>query len=164
MTTKNTVINISDSPSMSIEDQVKLLEPLIDITRCDRISLRQLRLNHKEIISKLQITGKPVLLRINQMDYPLCDIKGYLELEHRRQCVLSRCKTAEEILKTRKIDFPDPQLQEVECLRTEIADTKDRLINMELEIQKTRNILIELENRKTAIINSMKAKNDKQAN
>ena len=73
-------------------DIAEFLKPLIDISTCDETSLTNLMRNRKEIISKLNETGRPVLLRTDSQTLLLCDAKTYFDLEMRRRCITSQYK------------------------------------------------------------------------
>lgn len=112
--------------NLSIEDLAIFLEPLIDILKCDRISLTEFRRNHKEIISKINETNVPVVLSINGQCLLLCDAKTYSELENKRQRIISQIESVDD-LQLGKIDFTKPPFADLEILQREVRDQKERL-------------------------------------
>ena len=113
---------IHDAPIKSIDDLAEFLEPLIDITTCDRTSLTNLKLNHKEIIDKLNYTGRPVLLTISGQTLLLGDARIYFDLETKRRCLFSQFKSVEEALgPTGVAEVSDPLFIELEGMKAHIA-------------------------------------------
>ena len=94
----------------------------------------------------------------------LCAPACYVELENRRKRVLSGCKTGEQMVRLGRIDFSDSKLRELRILKLKIADRKKRLSDLERDGQQAKKELVDLEEKSAAVIASMKAKEQKQAN
>ena len=106
-------------------DIVEFLKPLIDILKCDMISLTNLMKNRKEIISKLKVIGRPVLLRIDNQTLLLCDAKTYSDVETRRMGIISQFKSVEDALQVGKVDFADPRFIELDAAQREVVELED---------------------------------------
>ena len=107
------------------DDIAEFLKPLIDISTCDVTSITNLRRNRKEIISKLNETGRPVVLINDVQTLLLCDVKTYFELETRRRCITSRFKSIEDAIQIGKIDPASPRFVELEMAQREISELED---------------------------------------
>lgn len=110
-----------DSRQIAVENFVEFLAPLIDVLTCDQISLTKLARNHKDIIAKLNQTGRPVLLTTDGQTLLLCDAQLYFGLETRRQRVLSRFKRVEDALQVAEVDVEDPRIIELQTLQYQSA-------------------------------------------
>jgi len=135
------------TPELSIDEIRQFLAPLIDISTCDRTSLTNLNRNREKMICKLNQTGRPLLLTVDNQALLLCNAQVYFDLESRRQCLLSRFKSVEDAVQIGMIDVADPkmvELQEINCrieqLAGEVKDLnwKEEEAKRELAIARTR--------------------------
>src|SRR5260221_14162910 len=108
-------------PNPSIDEIAKFLVPLIDIMRCDRVSLTNLIRNHEKILSKLNQTGRPVLLTAKGQTVLLCDANAFFELENRRRGIVSQIESIEEAIQIVRLDFADPLVVELAEVQNRIA-------------------------------------------
>jgi hypothetical protein len=120
---------MTDKPQkLTIDQLLEFLEPVLDISTCDQITLTKLKLEHKEIVPKLRECGRPVVLRVDGHTLLLCDAHIYLALETRRKCILSGFKTVEDALSLGQVDREDPRIVELQSL-------KERSSSLEVEIK-----------------------------
>ncbi len=99
---------------LTLSDIATFLAPFVDITTCDRTTLRNLRLNHKEVVSKLNQTGRLLLLTIEGETLLVCNAKVYFDLENKRRFLLARFKSVEDALQVGRINMADPKICELE--------------------------------------------------
>jgi hypothetical protein len=118
-----------NAPIKSIDDIVEFLVPLIDVTTCDRTSLTGLKQNHKEIIDKLNETGRPVLLSVSGRTVLVCNANIYFGLETKRRCLFSYIPSVEEALAhAGVVEIANAQMGD-------LANEQDHIARLEADIK-----------------------------
>ena len=154
------MVNVKcDMSNNSLDDIIKLLTPFVDITACDRTTLSKLNRNHKEIISKLNQTGRLLLLEVEGQTFLISNAKIYFDLERKRQCLLSQFKTVEEALQLGTVEgdiVKDPRIIELQDLERQIALSEADIAADLWKTEQGMKQLADLRTRATALTDDLK--------
>jgi hypothetical protein len=152
---------------LSFEEIEKLVEPLFDLSRCERISLNSLRNNYETIIAKLHETGYPVLLTMQGQSLFLCDPESFKDLEERRRRILEGCKAVENkprtvrlsTLLSRLTPVQDTRIQKLRQLKARIGSETQCLKALDWDRQRIKKNVSDWEAEAEKLANEMKNEN-----
>lgn len=152
---KNTTTNLS------FDEFAKFLEPIVNVLNCDRTSLTNLRQNYRKVISKLNQTGRPVLLTIQGQTLLLCDANLYFSLENKRRSILSRFKSVEDAIQIGKIDPSDDKIVRLQNLQWEIATLEAQIQGDAWTLEEGKKELTSKQTEADSLITTLKKSNTK---
>lgn len=141
-----------NTPNSSLDDITKFLAPLVDILNCDRTTLNKLCLNHKEIVSKINQTGRLLLLEVDGQTLLICNANMFFDLEKKRQALLSTF-TAEDALELNEVRsaVADPRIGELQDLKSQIACHEAEILDALWQAQRADKELEDLRTREAAL-------------
>jgi hypothetical protein len=154
---------IEESPSnvlgaMSFAEVEKLLEPLIDVAACERITLNRLRNNWKAVISKLYGTHLPMFLTLHSCRLLLCDPKTFHDLEERRRSLLAGCEAAGRRPQAGKLraKLPDKRVAELAHMKLLIAAETRLLTTKRWDVSQTERTLSAMKAKADALTSALR--------
>jgi septation ring formation regulator EzrA len=133
-------------------DIAEFLKPLFPHGDYDYTSLTHFRHNHEEIISKINATGRPVVLIVNRQRLLLCSLSTYLDLETRRERLTAKFKSVEDAIQLGKIDFSSPSLLELDEAQREVSELEDSIKNSKWALKRLKEKLPKAKERLSKLI------------
>ena len=114
----------SDGVRLPFNSVKKLLQPLLDVTDCDQMSLTHFKENWRDVIAKMEQTRRPVLLLLPGAVLLLCEPQQFFELESQRRWILHGCKTLEQMIRVGKVLPHDPRVTELASINKSIKQKR----------------------------------------
>ena len=127
----------NDGVRLPFDAVKKLLQPLLEVADCDRMSLAHFTQNVQAVIQKMGQTERPVLLEGRDYLLLLCDPRKFFELESQRRRILSGCNSIMATPRAGRLGMPDVRVRELARLNKANEGMKAKVLDLEWQRKET---------------------------